>query len=165
MVCFSTLGPFSVLSQYVLSTYSNSLDRWSPTGRSVSEYFADTRPRHTRVAAECTQSSCRLPSDKCGFSGAGPRGIAITILPRPNPTRVALLYHAGVVKLVDTSDSKSDEVKLVPVRVRPPVPAPVAKLRRIFPIGRVLAVPSCSLNLFRAPGASHTSRSEPANGC
>lgn len=31
--------------------------------------------------------------------------------------------HAGVVELVDTSDSKSDASNSVPVQVRPPVPA------------------------------------------
>ena len=30
--------------------------------------------------------------------------------------------HAGVVELVDTSDSKSDASNSVPVQVRPPVP-------------------------------------------
>jgi hypothetical protein len=31
-------------------------------------------------------------------------------------------YNAGVVKLVDTPDSKSGAFKSVPVQVRPPVP-------------------------------------------
>jgi hypothetical protein len=37
---------------------------------------------------------------------------------------LGLLYplYAGVVKLVDTSDSKSDASNGVPVQVRPPVP-------------------------------------------
>jgi hypothetical protein len=35
---------------------------------------------------------------------------------------LAVSLYAGVVKLVDTSDSKSDALKSVPVRVRPPVP-------------------------------------------
>ncbi len=35
---------------------------------------------------------------------------------------VYCVHFAGVVKLVDTTDSKSVALKSVPVRVRPPVP-------------------------------------------
>jgi hypothetical protein len=48
--------------------------------------------------------------------------VAQRVYPSVRQVSHVILKNAGVVELVDTMDSKSIEVKLVPVQVRPSVP-------------------------------------------
>lgn len=77
---------------------------------------------HTSIASQVLSSTAPV---RRRWPGAGRFGSALVILARSAGAPIltgALAAAAGVVKWVDTSDSKSDAVKRVPVRVRPPVP-------------------------------------------